>query len=243
MPGYNLFNKLLVAGCGFFLCACMGSGGQNLVDPVNEAVFWKMTHDLRSAMQERKIVDNEGAWHSRRISLRNVGLGDGNRAGDLLFRNLSPSFRFPDLPRSQQPVSFQALSTPETRVQVDEYQFAMSLGTDEIHAELVAIVDWTGDGQPDWLVLCIIKSTNAPIRREYYLCLPSGEAGLDKPQILGVRDCLGGTCQFFSKTEESYKFTDYNALDFLPGQEDITAPPNAAYREPDAGPIKTSLPR
>lgn len=206
------------------LASCVGPADVKTVQAVNEPEFLRLIKTLQPMMMENKVLDQNGAWYSPRITAS----GGWNNAGQILLDRMSPAFRFPDMADAQLPASFRSMFTPEARIAVDSYAFTALQGSDSIYVSLLAVLDWNMDDRDDWLVLCRVTPSAVPeTSRDYYLLVTNPEAPVLLPHVLAIKDCWNNICEIFDSAGPSKLFHDGNSLELMPGDTSVTMPPSS----------------
>ncbi len=225
--------SLLLCLAGLGGCA---PSGTVMVAPLDKAEFSVMADVLKPQFMAKGILDKDGAWYSKRFGGAPKGVDD---AGARLLR-LSPLFRFPDADPASFPPTLGGMLTADAKMTKGSSFFKVTQGIDTMTVALLALADWNGDGDPDWLILCRIEPQTLPgARRDYYLVVTEPERSVLKPAVLAVRDCVRGECRVMASASEPGLLTDSPVTDMLQGQHPVTEPPNR--NAPRAqGPVKES---
>jgi len=200
---------------------------------VQERQFKTMCAQLRQEMVRRSLLDEQGNYLSNPFS----ALTSGKDYGNILFRHLSPSFRYAaDNPMSA-PKTF-AESAPSRRdVRIRDYGFTLKQGLDTIDLNLIAQGDWDGNGQKEWLLSCNVTSGDAPVSRVYYLALTDLETeGVLTARTLAVFECVAYDCSLHLPQAGNITYSpEAPVIESMPGQRAITTPPANSSVPPKAG--------
>jgi len=171
-----LMTLLLLAACA--------PRDMRLVDAVDARYFVDVSRSMRPVMLQKRFVDELGSWYSPVIVTR------PENVGKVLVDNLSPEFLKSD---SFEAETFRASLTSGARVQVSPYSATIRQDGKLVVLELIAVADWNGDSQDDWLVGCRIGNDSEPqIYREYILVVTEVKSSVVLPRLLLVQDVFHG---------------------------------------------------
>lgn len=222
---------LLVLVLSAALAGCAG----RQVQLVAENEFNLMARRIAPVLQQREIIDANGAYVSS--FLKNSLPA---QPGDILFRRLSPAFRFRVDP-ALLPSTFAASKTAADSVQMLPDGFVLRQGMEDITVKLLAAVDWNGDSVDDWMILCRVKNIHNGGLRDYYLVVEKTDTPIIKPRLIAVYDCINKSCQLFitvNKPASKQEFEPESpVIDVEAGDRNITLPPGAPV--PDSAPKET----
>lgn len=195
------------------------------VQVVNEDEFNLMGRRITSLLQSRGVLDTEGGYVSSMLSMGSFP----SPAGDALYTGLSPAFRFKLDPRLVPP-SFSASKGPADTLEMRKDGFRMTQGADTITVTLLGSTDWTGDGAPEWFVLCRVNSFVNGTDRDYYLVINDPDTRPMKAELIAVYDCRSRMCTLFVE-EKPGKEPAFNpearVIEVEAGQRSVVPPPNA----------------
>ncbi|MDR2696738.1 MAG: hypothetical protein LBC79_10230 [Deltaproteobacteria bacterium] len=232
----RFFKQVLILLC---IPLCVSACSQRSVRVVQERQFTIMCGQLQPEMIRRSLLDEQGNYLAS--PLRAFALKKDY--GDILFRQLSPSFRYhADNPMTV-PTTFAESAASMQDVQIHSYGFTLTQGLDTITLNLIARSDWEGNGRQEWLLSCKVTSGGAPVSRTYYLALPDLEKeGVLSARILAVFECLAYDCKLHlpNAGEASYA-PESPVLESMPGQRAITSPPAKPSVPPAAGARKPGV--
>lgn len=208
------------------LGGCLKPAGNLTVQAVDEPEFRAMTVALRPQLEQKGILDGEGAWYSSLISLAGMGFGGVKNAGQTLLDRLSPAFRFPGTDPTLLPSTFRGMLTEQAGVTVTKHSFTVEQGLDRLYVSLLALADWDQDGKDDWLALCRVEPQSSPgNRRDYYLVITDLTPPVLTPRVLAVRDCADGRCRVVETASDPSLTPDSPAVELMQGQQNVTQPP------------------
>lgn len=223
---FSFVGAVCCAGLLGLTGGCFRPAGNITVEPLDHEEFRVMRTVLRPQLERRGILDADGAWYSPLVSLTALGWGDARNAGEVLLQRLSPAFRFPGTDPSRLPASFQAMLSEDAEVTVSSTAFSVSQGLDRIGVSLIAEADWNRDGRKDWLVLCRIEPQGTPGgRRDYYLAVTDFSRPVLTPEVIAIRDCVGGRCEIVATAADPGLVPDLPVMEMLQGQQIVTRPP------------------
>ena len=208
---------------------------------VQERQFATMCAQLRPEMIRRSLLDEQGNYLAsplRAFTLK-------SDYGELLFRHLSPSFRYnADNPMAA-PKTFAESAASMRDVQIRDYGFTLKQGLDTVDLNLIARSDWEGGGQQEWLLSCKVAFGSTPVSRTYYLALPDLEAeGVLTARVLAVFECIAYDCTLhLPQAGESAYAPESPVIESMPGQRVITSPPANPPAPPAARAHKPGIPK
>ena len=207
------------------LCACATT---RPIEVIEEKGFLQMARTLRADMRERNLLDANAAY------LEPLSRSDrGTPYGDILYRQLSPSFMFDDtVGHVYLGETFHATRTPRSRVQQRSHGFTIHHPTQTLRVTMLAITDWNGDGEKEWIVSCRTDPLRGGRSREYYLAVPPPKHPSDRLNgtVLAVNDCFGLACTLYVKKSSAARHGARrdgatSVEDVTPGLENVTEAP------------------
>ena len=228
------------------LAVCLMLGGCFLgkqVRVTSEPEFNLMARRIGPILRDCGILDEQGAYWQPLFGAADLP----EHLGEVLFRRLSPAFRF-QLDPSLLPPTFAASRAAGGTVRLLPEGFILSQGQEEVRVQLLAETDWNDDKQPDWLLLCRVKTERVEVSgivrgqglRDYYLLVEDTAAPVLQPRLLAVYDCLKNRCQLFivpsrqAGDRKSVFEPEAPVVDVEPGEGEITLPPAKAPLPQDA---------
>ncbi|MBR3881575.1 MAG: hypothetical protein IKJ34_08300, partial [Mailhella sp.] len=194
------------------LAAC-APRDMRLVDAVDARHFVNVSRSMRPVMLQKRLVDEAGSWYSPVIVTR------PENVGRVLVDYLSPAFLGTD---SFEEDTFRASLTSEARVQIAPCSASIRQDGKLTELELIAVTDWNGDDQDDWLVSCRTGNDTEPqIYREYILVLTEVGTPVIQPRLLLVQDVFHGK---ETVLEEPFhrEMVDSRVDEYLQGQTVVT---------------------
>lgn len=207
------------------------------VDVVSQKDFIEMARTLKKEMQQRHLLDGEGAYQQTLFS-------DSSAVayGDVLYRQLSPSFLFDDTAgHVYLGETFPATRTPGSRVQRHENGFTIFYPTQSLRVTMLAVTDWNDDGTKAWVVSCRVVPLRGGRTREYYLLVPPPANARERLQatVIAVNDCFGLACTLYVKKApmpQNKQAADPSMVveDVAPGLENVTEAPSATNVTPSS---------
>ncbi len=220
----------------FALAGCAASG-MRVVNTVDSTGFQEMSRAMQEAMHARKIVDEDGRWMQRMFAF---GPFD---AGNTMLDRLSPSFRFPDA-GMKLPATLRASLGEDAVVRTHGPSAVAEQGLFRMELDLLALTDWNGDGDDDWLISCrIFKSKKSRDFREYYLAVTDPKRPVWEAETLMILDHAGGRVRQVRRASEGV-LAESSAMDYEQGQAQVVRDPEASrdsYMEKHGHARKTSL--
>lgn len=211
----KLFRLLFGAWILFGVSACAPQN-MRLVDTVDARQFVKLSRSIRPAMLQKQLVDEDGNWYSSRMASLPTD------AGRVLVESLSPEFlKSEDFEED----TFRASLKFGARVETEPFRALIQQDDHLVILELIAVTDWNGDGQDDWIVRCRSGRAAEPqIYREYVMVLTELGSSVVQPRLLLVQDSFYGKDTL---VEESFyrELVDSRVNEYLQGQADITQAP------------------
>lgn len=237
----RLFSTLLLAVS--VVPACVRPEAMVPVEPIQVQEFETMTGLLRPKLQQKGLLDAEGAWYSPLISFAQMGIGEASNAGEVLLNRLSPAFRFPTLDPEQLPRTFKAMLVQNAQVTLKPSEFTVHQGLDTVYVALLALTDWNRDGKTDWVVLCRITPDLAPqARRDYYVVITDFDSPVLKPEVIAVHDCRDAICRPVGNDGISPipgLIQDSPVVELLQGQEAVVQAPGKEVPNQPRKPLTT----
>ena len=207
-------------------CACATT---RPVDVVERKDFIQMARILRAEMQTHQLLDKDGFYHESSFATEDAVL-----YGEILYRQLSPSFMFDDTAgHVYLGESFHATRTPGSRVQRNAHGFTIFHPTQTLRVTMLAVADWNGDGEREWIVSCRVVPLRGGRTREYYLLVPPPKNAQERlfGTVVAVNDCFGLACTVYvKKSVVLQRESDATATpveDVAPGLENVTEAPSA----------------
>ncbi len=212
-------------------CACATT---RPVDVVEKKDFIQMARAMRTEMQSRGLLDKDG-FYKETIP----AASDGVAYGEILYRQLSPSFMFDDTAgHVYLGETFRATRTPRSRVQQHAHGFTIFHPTQTLRVTMLAIADWDDDGEKEWIVSCRVVPLRGGRTREYYLLVPPPKHAKERLSgtVVAVNDCFGLACTLYVKKTAAPRRGEEIAAtpveDVAPGLENVTeAPATGAARK------------
>lgn len=211
--------------CLLFLVLVSGCAGKHVRVTV-ENEFNQMAKRIAPVLRDRGVIDEHGAYIQPLFGESTLP----PQLGDLLFKRLSPRFRFRVDP-SLLPATFAASRATGDTVSMQPYGFELGQGTDFVTVTLLAETDWNDDGAIDWVLLCRVKSILGKNNmRDYYLVVEKLNTPILEPKLIAVYDCMSRTCKLFvdvnAKKELPYA-PEEPVIEVKAGQQNVTLPPGA----------------
>jgi hypothetical protein len=225
----------------FFILLALSACSLRPVRVVQEGEFKTMCAQLRPEMLRRSLLDEEGGYLSSPLFAFMLN----KDYGEILFRHLSPSFRYgADNPMTA-PKTFAESAASLRDVRIRDYGFTLRQGLDTVDLNLVAQSDWEGDGRKEWLLSCKVAFGGAPVSRIYYLALPDLEAeGVLSARVLAVFECIAYDCELHLPRAGTVSYAlEAPLIESMPGQRVITHPPANPPASPAAGAYKPGVPK
>lgn len=221
------------------LCCLVSGCATKAVQVVNEDEFNLMGRRITTLLQNRGILNAEGAYVARFIPTNFFP----SPIGETLFTGLSPAFRF-KLDPSLLPPSFAASRGPNDTIEMLADGFRLRQGPDVITGTLLGASDWDGDGTIEWFVLCRVDSGLVNAARDYYLVIEDTDTRPMKATLIAVYDCRSNQCLLYVE-EGPGKVPAFNpesrVLEVEAGQNTVVPPPNAEkLKDPSAPDIDES---
>jgi hypothetical protein len=165
--------------------------------------------------------------------------------GQILFRQLSPSFRYDADNPMAAPKTFAESAASLRDVHLRDYGFTLKQGLDTVDLDMIAQGDWEGEGQKEWLLSCKVAFGGAPVSRTYYLALPDLEAeGELVARVLAVFECVAYDCELHLPQAGAFTYApETPVIESMPGQRAITRPPAHPPAPPAAAAHKPVVPK
>ncbi len=154
--------------------------------------------------------------------------------GAVLFKQLSPAFMQGQVANYYIGETFAQTLQPRRSVFTPrKYGFGIEHMTQRVQVAMLAVCDWDGDGQAEWLVSCRVTPKRGGREKTWYLLVPEPE---DSSQVLkgtaiAIWDCLGQSCQLIRLKADRVDRTKDDAgpmtevREFTPGEQTVTTPP------------------
>ncbi len=241
----RFFLLLCLLGSLCVLAAC----STKPVTVMEPAQFTLMGNHMGKELIDRKILDS-----NMKYTAGSKAQG-GKDYGKILYAQLSPHFLFDDIARNSASTFAGSLKKGET-VAMQANGFSISSAPVQskrkvtyagsgrrIDVALVAISDWEGDGQQDWLISCRYVQKIGALPRVFYLAVPQNTIKEGQPlqaKVISVYEDLGVAGRLYlreSQTEKAQKSEEKPTKSFdaqqgeahhvVPGLKNITAPPKA----------------
>ena len=213
-----LLHLALLSSSVLLLVAC----SLRPVQVVQEQQFTSMCKRLGPEMLRRSLLDEQGNYLAPLSST-----SDSDHAyGSILFRRLSPSFRYA-AQETGLPSSF-AEGNEAQDVQLGEKGFKLRQGLNTVEMEMIAVADWEGNGNSEWLASCKIVPEGSLASRTYYLAIAKAPDELAPlvARVLAVYDCENFVCTLYSGSGGAQPYAPEAAvIESMPGQRKITSPP------------------
>lgn len=222
------------------LCACAGT---RPIEVVEKKEFIQMARALNKEMTARGLLDENGAYAEAA-----GGAVVAAPYGEILYRQLSPSFMFDDaVGHVYLGDTFHATRTPRSRALQSSHGFTLLHPTQTVRVLLLAVADWNGDGEKEWIVSCRVVPLRGGRTREYYLLVPPPRNARERLQgtVVAVNDCFGLACTLSVKNAAVIRREGDDAAtpvhDVAPGLENVTEAPAATPRRDRDGLEERSL--
>lgn len=202
------------------------AGCDRTVDVVQAEQFKVMADRMSDELIARKILDSSrayvaGVW------------GEGDRDyGAELFRRLPPDMLFDDTGGMLPGASFATAVRHSDKVEVGKNGFIIKGLRQTVKVNMIAVTDWDGDGNKDWLVSCFVDNLQGK-KRDYYVVVsdPQPEGPL-KATVVAVYEDYGLTGKLFMRESSVAKPAESSAStaveESVPGLRTITTPPSTA---------------
>ncbi len=222
---YLLIISILLPACG------------RQVDVVQTHQFKLMADRMPKELMARNIIDSSrdympSTWGSGSVAY-----------GEILYRRLSPAFLFGDVVEKQTHNSFAEMVTSnqkENSVVMRTNGFGIvSIKKEKstkgkrktntnieqrVDVDMVAVTDWDGDEQNDWIISCKVLRTRGAIPRIYYIVVSNPNVvGTLRGGVVAVYDDLGAFGRLYMR--ESMVKTYAPVEDVVPGLKAVTMPP------------------
>ena len=205
--------------------ALSGCAGSPCV--VDQQGYSQMLKRFPSEMQARGIASLESSSNVPSPSY-----------GEVLYKRLSPDFIYGEQGHHlYMGENFHKTLTPHSRLTMDRdgRGFSIAHPTQRLAMRMLAVVDWNGDGDLEWLARCTVESYRGGKVRDYYVLVPDPDEnqGMLHGMICATADSAGrglapvtnvrSTASFGSK-EEAIPETEVH--ESLPGERMVTQPPS-----------------
>lgn len=145
------------------LCAAGCVPGARQVSVVQPRHFKIMTDRMADELAARQFIDKERNYLAPLLDYQ----AENTPFGRELYERLVPDFLFADAVDSAQAGSFAAFM-PTRAVNMRYAGFSL-YGPRFVVVNMIALLDWDGDGKRDWLLTCTMEPLPGDIRREYYV--------------------------------------------------------------------------
>ena len=227
---YTLISLLLAA---VVMTGCAG----RTVDVVQADQFKLMADRMPDELIARDILDQNRDYVAGL-------LGSDTNYGQALFQRLSPDFLFEDTVQAAYGTSFAASVLPSDRVQQRPLGFTLRRLRQNITVNMVAITDWNGDGQKDWIVSCTVENARGGKVRDYYVIIADPqEQGPLKGSVAAVYESFGVAGRLYmrdSVRKENAPAAEGSPTaveEAVPGLRQVTTPPDkkTESRVPQSG--------
>ena len=242
MTSHSIVRRFFPQFC-ILLCIalCVSACSLRSVRVVQERKFKTMCAHLRTEMFRRSLLDAQGNYLSSPLS----ALPSKKDCGEILFRHLSPSFRYSADNPMAAPKTFAESAASINDVHIRDYGFTLKQGLDTVELDLLAWSDWEGNGLREWLLACKVTFGSSPMRRTYYLALPALEAeGVFNARLLAVFECIAYDCGLhLPQAGESAYVPESPVIESMPGQRAVTSPAANPPAPPAAGTRKPAVPK
>ena len=211
-----------------FLTGCAGFG------IVDRQGFTRMAQTMERELAARDLPHTPA-------EIREAAGAPDKDYGPVLFRQLSPSFMQGQVAQYYIGETFAETLQPRRSVLTRRRNgFHIEHMTQHVDVSMLAVCDWNGDGDREWLVSCRVTPKRGKREKTWYLLVPPPT---DSREVLpattaAVLSCVGGDCRLELRKSDSIarreqaKIPPTEVRDFTPGQKAITAP--------SAAPGKTS---
>ncbi len=218
---------LLLLCCTLMIIACSGRS----VEVIQGDKFTAMANRMPQELVARNILDSDGDYVAA------VGLGDKSY-GDILYKNLSPSFLFDHVAKSSAPTFAASLKANE-KVDMRAHGFSIvnknantyiryGAKIRRIDVDMIAITDWEGDGQKDWIVACRYVGSVGANPRVFYVAIPVSQTkGRLDGKVVAVYEDLGATGRMYLKESAKPEDAEKKVHHVVPGLKNVTEPPKA----------------
>lgn len=210
------------------LCAALLNGcATKSIDVVQPEQFKILADHMSKELRARNVLDDNNAYVAPLFSSAT------NDYGQQLFNRLSPAFIFEDSAYNMSYASFNSSVSASDRSRVSDNGFTIDYLRQKVTVNMVALLDWNGDGATDWLVSCFVEPRNGARTRDYTVIIsdPKPEGPL-QAQVVGVYECFGLACTLYMRdsaiTPPPSAEQDGKAVDTVPGLKPITLPPGSA---------------
>ncbi|WP_291440211.1 hypothetical protein [Desulfovibrio sp.] len=196
---------------------------------VEKDQFIRMARAMPKELQARNLLDDKGSY------VAPMSFAGYKSYGETLFRRLSPSFMAGETSHDVYLGStFAATMQPDSRVTHWDNGFRIRHATQTLTANMVAIADWNGDGQDEWIVACTVEPRMGGRTRTYYLLVPppQNDQEMLKGTVAAINECFGLSCTVFVRDSKIIERAASNPLapptevhDVVPGLQPVTEPP------------------
>ncbi len=237
----------------FFLCLAMLTACTTKPVHVIQAQQFKlMAARMPQELIARKLISSNQNYTVATAPFTQI------KYGQALYDGLNPSFLIGDVVSSAPSTFAQSLS-PQEKVSIhatgfsieakapaldDKGKPAYGAAGRRIDVDMVAISDWDGNGQDDWIVTCRYIKNYGAYPRIYYMVIPrtplapaSSMTSIAKKlpaTVIAIYEEAGPKGRMYlreSKAHDSKKNFG-QAQDVVPGLKNITEPPSATKKAP-----------
>ncbi|MEG2173581.1 MAG: hypothetical protein RRY29_10055 [Desulfovibrionaceae bacterium] len=207
--------------CSTFLTGCAGK----TVDVVQPKQFKILADHMGKELIAHNILDENGSYVAPAFSQA------GDNYGQHLYKRLSPAFIFEDTAYGMNAPTFAGSISPSDRAKVGENGFVIKYLQRTVTVNMIALVDWDGDGTNDWLISCLVEPHNGARTRDYTIIIPNPKnEGPLQARVIGVYECFGLACTLYMRESAAPTPTgpEPNISDTVPGLKPVTLPPGSA---------------
>ncbi len=216
------------------ICVVLVSACGRPVDVIQKDKFTAMANRMPKELLARDILDSDGDY------VAVASLSAGANYGNTLYNNLSPNFLFDHVAKNSMS-SFSASLKANESVNIHKQGFSITNKNASKHVhygakvrridvDMVAITDWEGDGEQDWIVACRYVEKVGANARIYYLSIPSTYASTNKrieAKVIAVYEDLGATGRMYLRESKSPETKEKKVQHVVPGLKKVTEPPKA----------------
>ncbi len=234
--GYAMKKNRCLQVCVLVLSLFWVSGCANTVNVINEKEFHLMGRRLAMQLYKRGIFDAEGCYRKLLVNLESFP----EPAGKLLHERLKPDFLIPS--PGKQVRSFAVMMRPEDEVGFLNDGFVIQKDTETIAVRLIGGVDWNGDAETDWFVLCRVENPNGC--RDYYVVITRIDTWPFTAEAIGTSRPEGDppsfnaprACEIPQESREKLPERKFTRLEEVEaGSKTVVLPPRAGARFSHSG--------
>ncbi len=216
------------------MCVILVSACGRTVDVIQKDKFTAMANRMPRELLARDILDSDGDY------LAVANLSQGADFGNVLYNNLSPNFLFDHVAKNSM-TTFPASVRANEKVNIHKYGFSIVNKNESKHihygakvrridVDMVAITDWEGDGQQDWIIACRYVEKVGANARIYYLAIPSNSVGTGAntklvAKVIAVYEDLGATGRMYLRESQAPEVVEKKVQHVVPGLKNVTEPP------------------